>query len=162
MLKQKIAQVKEYIRVKKKLKELDAAKDAVFKADIVASGNISISKDKQIPEVEPRAEFWGSPDYPCVVIHQHDWCSVCGNGKFYGDIDTKIFYCPDNDVNEIGIMVGPCKKVGDCMHKAKNQAAFAAKQDLDNCLTECDEIKAKVDEVRKQLFGGLWPRKKGK
>lgn len=145
MLKQEIAQFKEYRKLSKQLEELDLRNICAFGEFSRASGKISKLKTKWMPNVKPRPEFWGLADYPCIINHQGDNISQL-LGLLTGESDMITFYCPKYSSDT------PCTNET-CMHWANNQHYFYAKKAWLECSEKYEAVKKEYDTVREQLFG---------
>lgn len=147
MLKQKIAQFEEYRKLSQQLKELDLQNSCAFEKFLWAQGKISRLKTKWMPNVKPRAEFWGLGDYPCIVTHQGDefWQGIA---LLAGGSGMTEFHCPRWNSE------APCTNEN-CMHHANNKHYFDAQKAWLECSEKYEAVKKEYDGVREQLFGKL-------
>ena len=145
MLKQKIAELKKYIGLRQQFKELKAQYNVAFKAYIANDGKISVLKTKDLPNVPPRPEFFGTPDYPCIIRHQGDEVSQ-NLALLAGESDIITYYCPHYNAD------APCTNKG-CMHWSENQKHFNAEKEWNEFSEKYDAAKKQYDDARAQLFG---------
>jgi len=144
MLKQKILQIKAYVKLRRQFKELDAQHLVAFKKYLMDDGKISILKTKWMPNVKPRPEFWGLADYPCIIHHQGDEV-VQALALLSGNPDMITFYCPTYSSDT------PCTNEK-CMHWAENQKHFIAEKEWREFSEKYEAVKKEYDTVRGQIF----------
>ena len=94
MLKQKIAQFREYRAAKKEAKEKDAASLDLFRAWMDAIGEISITKQKGFLNSirKPHDDSFGALNYPCIVRHQWEMSGRAFGHDIY-DSDFETHHC---------------------------------------------------------------------
>ena len=147
MLKQKIAQFKEYRKLGQQLKALDAQCLTAFKEYMVAEAKISIIKKRDFCTAwrRPHDELYGTINYPCIVSHEWE--------KTFGSLGGHI-NCADIESH-------PCKKYIEhsvcsdttCFWYDKNRAAAGAWQKWQDAGNKYIEAKKEYDAAREQLFG---------
>ena len=147
MLKQKIAQFKEYVRLRRHFKELETQCSVAFKESIVAEAEISILKKRHFSTAwrRPHDDLFGTINYPCII--GHEWEHVFDSfGQLTYSADIKTHNC--NKYQEHSI----CSDTT-CFWYARNRAAAEAWRKWQDVENQYAAAKKQYDAAREQLFG---------
>ena len=142
--KEKIAQIKEYRRLKHEHKVIVRNANDLFFAWVRTWRPIEKEYSLDAPlSIEESNEYFGLPGYSCIV-------RKVGNEKyrfgFLTHIDSKEFRCPNFSAREV------CKNTA-CRFHHENQKFITAGGDLDKVLKEGKKIESELHYARMHMLG---------
>ena len=141
-LRIKATEFKEYKNLRKQLRKVKINHLKMFWNMTGAEEKIFITKNKDFSNLYKKPKLWGSPEYPCEILHK---TKVNVNLIGMDSYAEQMFYCPNFNKN-----VG-CKNCR-CMHNVANKNYFEIKEKYEDCERQYDMIKQQCHNARARFF----------